>query len=190
MSIAKCAVGHMLVSRMRRKVTLETLEQFMRELAGAAGSPGKLYFAGGATALLLGFRHQKIDINIKLDPEPAGAFEAIADLKNRLDVNVELASPADFIPAADDWRERSRRIRVFGKVEYFHYDFALQALAKVERGHEQDLRDARDLVQGGFVSVEELQRVFSAIEPKLVRYPAIEPPKFAEKVAVFLKGLK
>src|SRR5260370_16080809 len=124
---------------MRRKVTVETLKQFMQELAAAARSPGKVYFTGGATALLLGFREQTIDIDLKLDPEPEGAFEAIATLKNNLDLNVELASPADFIPAAADWRERSRHIATIGKLEFFHYHFSLQALSKFERGHAQDL---------------------------------------------------
>ncbi len=102
----------------------------MRELAASARGPGKVYFTGGATALLLGFREQTIDIDLKLDPEPAGAFEAIARLKNQLDVNVELASPDDFIPTVPDWRSRSPRIASFGQVEFFHYDLALQALAK------------------------------------------------------------
>src|SRR5438105_4877402 len=95
---------------MRRKVTRERLHQFMQELASSARSPGKVYFTGGATALLLGFRDQTIDIVIKLDPEPKGVFEAIAVLKNRLDVNIELASPDNFIPPVPDWRERSKHI--------------------------------------------------------------------------------
>src|SRR2546422_9927366 len=107
---------------MRRRVTVEALHQFMRELAAAARSPGKVYLTGGATALLLGFREQTIDIDLKLDPEPEGVFEAIATLKNRLNLNVELASPDDFIPAAADWRQRSRHIASIGKLEFFHYD--------------------------------------------------------------------
>src|SRR5881409_280047 len=117
---------------MRKQVTIETLKQFMQQLAATARSPGKVYFTGGATALLLGFREQTIDIDLKLDPEPEGAFEAIALLKNRLDINVELASPDDFIPRPADWRERSRHIDTIGSVQYFHYDFYLQALAKIE----------------------------------------------------------
>src|SRR6266705_3235314 len=126
---------------MRQRVTPARLQQFMQALAAAARGPGKVYLTGGATALLLGFREQTIDIDIKLDPEPEGAFEAIAALKNRLDLNVELASPEDFIPAAADWRERSRHIASIGRLEFFHYDFALQALSKLERGHAQDLKD-------------------------------------------------
>src|SRR3954467_3465123 len=111
---------------MRQKVTRETLKEFMRELAAAARSPGSIYLTGGATALLLGFREQTIDVDIKLDPEPEGVFEAIAQLKNRLDLNVELASPDDFIPATPDWRENSPLIASIGRVQFFHYDLTLQ----------------------------------------------------------------
>ena len=175
---------------MRRKVTKAALQQFMQELAAAARSPGKVYFTGGATALLLGFREQTIDIDLKLDPEPAGAFEAIATLKNRLDLNVELASPDDFIPCAADWRERSRHIASIGGVDFFHYDFSLQALAKLERGHAQDVQDVMSFVRGGFVTAEELKTRFAQIETGLLRYPAIDPPQFRKKVEYFLAGIK
>ena len=158
----------------------------MRELALAARSPGKVYFTGGATALLLGFREQTIDIDLKLDPEPEGAFEAIAALKDRLDLNVELASPDDFIPASPKWRELSRHIVSIGPLQFFHYDLSLQALAKLERGHAQDLEDVRSLVRGGHVAVEQLKSTFAQIEPKLLRYPAIDPEQFREKIGRFL----
>lgn len=172
---------------MRRKVTTPALNEFMKGLAAAARSPGKVYFTGGTTALLLGFRDQTIDIDLKLDPEPAGAFEAIASLKQRLDLNVELASPTDFIPAAEGWRERSRHIASIGPVEFYHFDFSLQALAKLERGHVQDLRDAEDLVRAGHVSPEELRERFAQIEPALLRYPAVDAPQFKQKVEDFLR---
>ena len=173
---------------MRRKVTIETLNRFMQEVAAAARSPGKVYFTGGATALLLGFREQTIDIDLKLEPEPEGAFEAIAVLKNSLDLNVELASPDDFIPPAPDWRERSRHIASIGRLEFFHYDFALQALAKLERGHAQDLEDAASFLRGGYVTADELRTRFEQIEAALIRYPAIDPQQFRQKVMDFLKS--
>src|SRR5437870_3123648 len=174
---------------MRRKVTVAKLKQFMQELAAAARSPGKVYFTGGATALLLGFREQTIDIDLKLEPEPEGAFEAIAVLKNSLDLNVELASPDDFIPPAPDWRERSRHIASIGRLEFFHYDFSMQALAKLERGHAQDLEDVTSLVRGGFVAPDQLRSRFAQIEPGLLRYPAIDPQQFKKKVEDFLINL-
>ena len=175
---------------MRRKVTIATLKQFMQELAAESRSPGKVYFTGGATALLLGFREQTIDIDLKLDPEPAGAFEAIARLKERLDLNIELASPDDFIPGANDWRERSQHIASVGAVQFFHFDFSLQALSKLERGHVQDLEDASNLVRRGHVTAEQLHSRFLQIEPGLVRYPAVDPQQFRKKVEDFLARLK
>lgn len=175
---------------MRQKVTVEKLKRFMDELAELARSPGKIYFTGGATALLLGFREQTIDIDIKLDPEPEGVFEAIAQLKNQLDLNVELASPDDFIPATSDWREKSPLIASVGKVQYFHYDLALQALSKLERGHNQDVEDARNLIRRGHVTTEELRRNFGEIEPRLIRYPAVDIREFKTKLEKFLKGFQ
>lgn len=175
---------------MRRKVTVERLNQFMDELAAAARSPGKIYFTGGATALLLGFRNQTIDIDIKLDPEPEGVFEAIARLKNKLDLNVELASPDDFIPATPDWREKSPLIASKGKLQYFHYDLALQALSKLERGHSKDIEDVTNLIRRGHVTTEELRRKFADIEPRLIRYPAVNIQKFKINVETFLKNLQ
>lgn len=171
---------------MRRKVTVEALKQFMQQLAAAAQGPGKVYFTGGATALLLGLREQTIDIDLKLDPEPKGVFEAIAKLKNSLDLNVELASPDNFIPAPRDWRERSRHVASIGPVEFFHYDFVLQALSKLERGHEQDLEDVAKLLAGGYVTAESLRSCLAQIEPDLIRYPAINAVRFRQKVEQFL----
>jgi hypothetical protein len=174
---------------MRRKVTVERLKQFMDELAASARSAGKVYFTGGATALLLGFREQTIDIDIKLDPEPEGVFEAIAQLKNRLDLNVELASPDDFIPATPDWREKSPLVASVGKVTFFHFDLTLQALAKLERGNDQDIADVKSLLRGSYVTAEGLIGKFAQIEPQLLRYPAIDAEDFRKKVEDFLKGI-
>lgn len=158
----------------------------MQKLAEAVRSPGKIYFTGGATALLLGFREQTIGIDLKMDPEPEGAFDAIAVLKNQLNVNVELAAPDDFIPPAKDWREHSRHIASIEGVEFYHYDFSLQALAKLERGHAQDLEDVSSLVRGGYVTMAELKGRFLEIQPRLSRYPAIDPEQFKKKLEDFL----
>src|SRR5438270_9677044 len=95
---------------MRRQVDRTNLERFMEELGKRASSRGTVYLTGGSTALLLGFRDQTVDIDIKLDPEPKGAFQAIAELKETLGINVELASPDQFIPPLPGWKERSQWI--------------------------------------------------------------------------------
>ncbi|MES1147367.1 MAG: hypothetical protein ABUL49_01315, partial [bacterium] len=81
---------------MRYPLDKAKLFRFMEEIGRRATSPGRIYLVGGATALLLDVRSQTIDIDIKLDPEPGGVFEAISTLKEALSVNVELASPDQF----------------------------------------------------------------------------------------------
>jgi hypothetical protein len=171
---------------MRRKVTKATLQQFMQELGAAAKSPGKVYLTGGATALLLGFREQTLDVDLKFDPEPAGVFEAIAVLKNTLDVNVELASPDDFIPVAEGWQSRSRLIATHGPVDFLHYDFYMQTLAKLERSHAQDIEDARRFLREGHVTAAGLRARLAEILPQSPRYPALDAGQFARRVETFL----
>ena len=97
-------------------------------------------------------------------------------------MNVELASPDDFIPPLPGWRERSSHIARHGLVDFFHYDFYGQALAKIERGHEQDLRDVEAMRRLGLVDAQRLAELFEAIEPDLLRYPAIDAAYFRGKV--------
>lgn len=159
----------------------------MTSLGRRATTPGTVYITGGATALLLGFRDQTVDIDLKMDPEPGGVFQAIADLKESLSLNVELAAPDQFIPPLPGWQERSESILTAGKVAFRHYDFYGQVLAKIERGHDLDLADARSFVARGFVDAGELRRLFETIRPELIRYPAISPADFERKLEEFLK---
>lgn len=148
---------------------------------------GRVYLTGGATALLHGWRLTTIDIDLKPDPEPAGLFEAIAQLKNEIDVNLELASPDDFIPELPGWRERSLFITRHGQLEFFHYDLYGQALSKLQRGHERDLHDANSMRRAGLVRNDRLLELFQQIEPQLIRYPAIDPGKFRMAVEKFCR---
>jgi len=150
------------------------LQRLMAEVGRRARGPGRVYLTGGATALLFGWRSSTVDVDIKLDPEPAGVFEAIASLKNELDVNVELASPDLFLPPLREWRERSIPIATHGRVEFFHYDLRAQALAKIARAHERDLRDVQAMLERGLVSVEQLRAAYRDIEADLIRYPNLD----------------
>ena len=171
---------------MHRYVNLEKLEEFMTQVGRRATTPGTLYVTGGSSALLLGIRDQTIDIDIKLDPEPGGVFEAIAELKILLSINVELASPDLFIPELPGWRDRSHWITTAGMVTFRHYDFYGQALSKIERGYRQDLSDATALIQQGLIDKPELVRLSEAIRLELIRYPGIEPTMFYAKIEAFL----
>lgn len=65
----------------------------------------------------------------------------------------------------------------------------MQALAKIERGFSQDLADARGLIEKGLISIETLRVRFTQIEPRLIRYPAINPDQFRAKLDAFISAL-
>ena len=125
---------------------------------------------------------------MRADPEPAGFFEELPRLKEQLAINIELASPPDFIPVLPGWRERSVFIARHGRLDFFHYDFHSQALAKIERWHERDRGDVERMLDSGLVEKSRLAEFFAMIEPALLRYPAIDPPAFARKVAQVTQG--
>lgn len=157
----------------------------MAAIGERATGPGVIYLTGGATALLFGWRQATIDVDIKPDPEPPGLFQAIATLKESLDLNIELASPDQFIPALPGWRDRSLFIATYGQVSFYHYDLYSQALAKLQRGHARDLRDVEAMRSARLIELETLQRLFRDIEPQLIRYPAIDAPTFERAVLEF-----
>ena len=165
------------------------VRELMRMLGRAAQSDGRIYLVGGSSAVLVGWRETTVDVDLKLDPEPSGVFEAIARAKEALHINVELAAPDDFIPALPGWRERSRFIDRFGPIDYYHYDFYGQALAKIERGHGQDISDVREMGRLGLIRSTRLVELFESIEPTLVRYPAIDPPSFRDGVHRAARGI-
>jgi hypothetical protein len=173
---------------MRALVGAERIRVFLRQLARAAEPGTRLYLTGGATAVLLGWRPTTIDVDVKLVPETDALFRAIAELKETLHLNVELAAPSDFIPALPGWEDRSLFAFQEDHLAVFHYDPYAQALAKIERGHAQDVGDVREMLGRGLVESGRLLELFGRIEPVLFRYPAIDPASFRRAVEAAVAG--
>ena len=174
---------------MREKVSAEAIEEFMKALGRSGKSSVRIYFVGGVSAVLLGWRETTIDIDLKLVPEVNEVLRALPDLKERLHVNVELASPDDFIPPLPGWEERSGFIAREGAIDFFHYDFYAQALAKIERGHSTDLLDVRQMIERRLVEPSRLLEFFSRIEDQMYKYPAIDVKSFRSAVEQFVQSL-
>ncbi len=102
-----------------------------------------------------------------------------------IDINVELASPDQFIPAVPGWRERSLSIARHGQIEFFHYDPYGQTLSKLQRRHDRDIQDARSFLRDGLIDVARLLEMFEQIEPELIRYPAVDAASFRSAVLEF-----
>ncbi len=154
----------------------------MEALGRAARSDVRVYLVGGATAVLLGWRGTTIDVDLVMRPEDDALLRAIPGLKEEIQINVELASPLDFIPVPPGWEDRGTFIGQIGRVGYFHFDLYAQALAKVERGHRQDLSDVQEMIARKLIERSRALEYFARIEPELYRFPAIDARSFREAV--------
>jgi hypothetical protein len=173
---------------MRPPVDIARLNDFMSAMGRKTKGSGRIYLTGGATALLHGWRPMTVDVDIKADPEPSGFFESIASIKDELSLNVELASPSDFIPELPEWRERSLFVSRHGLLDFYHYDPYSQALSKLERGHSRDLADVEAMLRDELIRKDLLLELFLEIEPMLIRYPSLDPKSFRSIVESFCKG--
>ena len=167
---------------MRALADATRIQQFMKALGREADRPAHVYLTGGATAVLYGWRESTIDVDMKMVPDLDRVFRAIPEIKERLQINIELASPDDFIPVREGWEDRSPFIAQEGSLTFRHFDLYAQALSKIERGHAQDEGDVREMFDRGLVDRVKLLEYFSAIEPRLYRYPAIDPAAFRRAV--------
>ena len=172
---------------MRALVDAPRLREFMRALGRGVTHPARVYFTGGATAVLHGWRASTIDVDLKLVPDDE-ILRAIPALKERLSMNIELAAPDDFIPVRSGWEERSAFVAQEGPLTFFHFDLVAQALAKIERAHRQDSDDVQQMLARGLVTTADLESTFKAIEGSLYRYPALDPPAFRRAVEAVTKA--
>lgn len=167
---------------MREPADAERVRRLAVEL-GRAVSPGtKMYLTGGATAVLEGWRASTVDIDVRFEPDADEPLRRIAELKEELAVNVELASPLDFLPELPGWRDRSRFRFREGNLEVFDFDLYSQALSKLERGLELDLEDVQSMVASGELDPQKLLELFEAIEADLYRFPAVDPKTLRSSV--------
>ncbi|MDQ2891210.1 MAG: hypothetical protein M3R65_11770 [Gemmatimonadota bacterium] len=130
----------------------------------------------------MGWRDATIDVDMKLVPENDDLLRAIPLLKEKLEINVELVAPSDFIPEVPGWEDRSKFISDEHGLAFYHYDFYSQALSKIERRHPRDVLDVHAMLDRGLVERDRLQKLYDMIEPVLFRYPAIDPPSFRKAV--------
>lgn len=167
---------------MRALADRDRIQRFMQAVASEARRDLRIYFVGGTTAVLLGWRPTTVDVDLVMEPEDDAVMRAIPDLKETLQLNVEFASPAHFIPVPEGWQERSVFIEQAGRVAFYHFDLYAQALAKVERGHPQDLSDVHEMMRRGLIDAPKAREYFRRIEPQLYRFPAIHAATFRRAV--------
>lgn len=166
---------------MRPLAGADRIEALLSALGREASEPAVAYLTGGATAVLLGWRESTVDVDLRFEPESDELLRAVSRLKDELKINVELVSPADFLPLPEGAEGRAVYAATEGRLTVYHFDLYSQALAKVERGHDRDLADVEAMIQRGLVDPATALRYLAEIEPQLFRFPAIDPAEFRRR---------
>ncbi|MCB9824725.1 MAG: hypothetical protein H6805_02735 [Planctomycetes bacterium] len=171
---------------MREDVTPERLAILMQALSASAprGMEFRVCMVGGGTAILRGWRASSLDVDLAVDDDRV--LRDIQRLKDELDINIELVEPTAFVPALQGAADRHVFIRKIKRVAWYHYDPYTQVLAKLVRGLERDLADARRFVEDGLVDMDTLQRLVDAVpDAAYARYPSLSKGAVRRAVEAF-----
>jgi hypothetical protein len=159
----------------------------MNELARTAPRRGvhRVYLVGGGTAVYLGWRPSSIDVDLHSDEE--AVFRDIQAIKERLDLNIEFARPEDFVPPLQGAADRHVFIDAVGPISFYHYDPCSQLLAKIVRGFQRDLGDAREFLRSGMVEPARFRALVAAIpDSAYAKYPSLTRRGVEKAVDAFL----
>ncbi len=90
----------------RDDATRTSIAAFLRELGRRFSGRGRLYLAGGASLVYQGFRPHTVDIDYRLEldtGDDSQFIQAVRAAQRIVPLNVEPASPADFVPLPAGW---------------------------------------------------------------------------------------
>jgi hypothetical protein len=143
------------------------IDHFLRTLGRRLRAPVRLYLVGGAIVVDLGLRNATLDVDYVAqadDPRALDEFEQlIPALKNELRLNVEPASPGDFLPVPPNVLARGRYVRTHGNLSVYYYDLPSTIISKIARGTERDLADVESLVRSGEVTWSAVESTWAEI---------------------------
>jgi Nucleotidyltransferase of unknown function (DUF6036) len=103
-----------------------------------------------------------------------------------MNINIEFASPGDFLPLPTQWETRSEFIKRYHQVDVFYFDWYSITLSKMQRANRQDVLDVQLLVRQGCVEVHELDRLYQDVLAKIGQppydqlFPNLSPQQFSQ----------
>ena len=153
---------------LRQVVNRERITLLLGEVGQRFHRPARLYLVGGTSLVFEGYREGTLDVDLTIEVSADGHSELIRALQEiilALDMNIEEASPGDFIPLPAGYADRHIFVGRYGQVDVFHFDLYSTSLSKVERGRRQDLDDVVALLHHDRIEWARLESMFREILP-------------------------
>lgn len=174
---------------MRNELTRDRLRELMKEIVRTApqeGAPHKVYLVGGGTAVWAGWRESSVDADLFVEDD--SVLQDVQGMKERLNLNIELARPEHFVPPLAGADGRHVFIEELGGVRFYHYDPYSQLYSKVVRGFSRDLEDARHFLESGMVEAERFRGLTHKVpDSAFESYPRLSPGAVRAAVDAFLE---
>ncbi len=178
---------------MRQRTDQARLTRFLNALGGRMRRPVRLYLVGGSVLIDLGFRESTLDIDYVADADDPAVLaeleQAVRALKDELDVNVELASPADFLPIPPSVLGRSRFVGQYGQLSVYYYHLPSLVIAKAARGLEQDMADAEWLISSGEVAWSDIEATWHEVIASPTGWMRHEPAAVEQRLDLLRQRL-
>lgn len=179
---------------MRQRVDRARLRQFLRALGRRVRRPVRFYLVGGTVLIDLDLRATTLDVDFVAEADDPRALaeleQAIRGLKEELDINVEPASPADFLPIPPTALARSRYVDRFGPLSVYYYDIASLVIAKAARALERDLDDVERLVHAGEVDWQDVEDTWREVRSSPTGWLRYEPDEVEQRLDLLRRRLE
>jgi len=162
------------------QVTAGVIRRFLERLGEQLEQPGAFYLLGGGALCLLGSPRETLDVDYMIDVDPnlgKPLQDLIDKLADEMQLDLEAVPLPEFIPLPPGAEGRKLHIAHYGQLEVYIFDLYSVALSKIARGFEADLEDVYFLLDEGFVRIEDLERLFEVIIPKVAEKD-IDPQEF------------
>lgn len=179
---------------MRERTDRARLRRFLRSLGRRLRRPVRFYLVGGAVMIDLGLRPTTLDIDYVAEADETPALDDLEQtirlLKQELNLNVEPASPADFLPVSRSAWSKSRYVDTYGRVTVYYFHIPSLVIAKAARGFEQDFEDAEQLVRSGVVGWAEVEVTWAEMRASPTGWLHYEPADVEGRLTILRRRLE
>ncbi|RYF46396.1 MAG: hypothetical protein EOO38_14195, partial [Cytophagaceae bacterium] len=150
------------------------LKILIESIGAHCHSYGTVYFVGETSLTWLGWRETAPDVELALAPEPEQFYETLAKFKKAHRINARLSRLTSDVPNMPGWQGRSAYITRSGQVDFYHYDFYSEALAKFHRNTPRDMAIIKKMIDARLIEHAQFQKLLALIRPSFIRYPHLD----------------
>lgn len=133
------------------------IEAFLIAVGDRCKPESTLFLLGGVALEMLGSVRPTIDLDyVGDDLQPNSLQQLMAQVANRMHIELEAVPIAKFVPLPSDVDKRAILVGQFGHLTVYVFDPYTIALSKLDRGFDTDIEDILFLVRRQLITAERL----------------------------------